>query len=515
MSDLARDRFDLVVVGSGAAGLSAALRAADLGTRVGVLTAGPLLAGSSPRAQGGVAAAIGADDTPALHARDTLRVGAGLNDASAVDVLTRFGTRSVLSLRAAGVPFAEDLGLEAGHARRRILHAGGGATGQVLTSALLARAQAHPCITLFEHSPVSALMVANGRVTGVEVACPGVSRVNRGPRVRALRRIPAPSVVLATGGYAALWSRTTNAPETRGTGLALAYQAGATLADLEFVQFHPTALALDGAPALLLSEALRGEGARLIDDDDHDVIDPLLPRDVLARALHRELSSGRRVYLSLRHLDPGHVYAHFSSLAAKLEDASGLDLARDRLPVAPAAHYCMGGIRTDTWGRTDVPGLYAAGETACSGVQGANRLASNSLLECLVFGARTAEAALQDAGNAAATWHTTPLPVSDVQRAPRLTIETPLGTTLDRDVGVERSGDDLAHLVATLPDPDAEAATPTADLQVAALITCAALVRRESRGAHFRTDYPEPDPSWRGRIHWRRCQAPVFEEVSA
>ena len=323
-------------------------------------------------------------------------------------------------------------------------------------------------------------------------------------------------MVLATGGYAALWSRTTNAPETRGSGLALAYQAGATLADLEFVQFHPTALALEGAPALLLSEALRGEGARLIDDDDHDVIDPLLPRDVLARALHRELAGGRRVYLSLRHLDPDHVYAHFSSLAAKLTDASGLNLARDRLPVAPAAHYCMGGIRTDTWGRTDVAGLYAAGETACSGVQGANRLASNSLLECLVFGARTAEAALEDAGKHAATWDTIPLltRAPAVHSALRATIEAPLGTALDRDVGVERNGDELAHLIADLPDPDA-GTTPSADLQVAALITRAALLRRESRGAHFRTDYPESDPSWRGRIHWRRGQAPVFEEVSA
>ncbi len=606
MSDLL---FDVVVVGSGAAGLSAALRAADLGVRVGVLTAGPLLAGSSPRAQGGVAAAVGADDTPALHARDTLLVGAGLNDARAVDVLTRFGTRSVQRLREAGVPFAEDLGLEAGHARRRILHAGGGATGQVLTSALLERAEAHPCITLLDHSPVTSLVLEAGRVVGVEVACatadfPQAASTEPAPRsgdlphavaaesapqpvnlqpastepaprsgdlpdaaaaesaaqhlnlqpasiepssqrgdfqgaqplgpserpfrarASAMRRITARAVILATGGYAALWSRTTNAPETRGSGLSLAYQAGATLADLEFVQFHPTALDLDDAPALLLSEALRGEGARLIDDDDHDVINPLLPRDVLARALHRELASGRRVYLSLRHLDPDHVFAHFSALAAKLKDASGLDLARDRLPVAPAAHYCMGGIRTDTWGRTDVPGLYAAGETACSGVQGANRLASNSLLECLVFGARTAEAALQDASQQAATgeparasWdtiplpsHTTPSSVDSSRRVMAEISETALGATLDRDVGVERSADQLRGLVATLPVPDD---APPVDLQVASLITRAALLRRESRGAHFRTDYPEPDPSWRGRIHWRRGQAPVFEEVFA
>jgi L-aspartate oxidase len=329
-----------------------------------------------------------------------------------------------------------------------------------------------------------------------------------------MRRITARAVILATGGYAALWSRTTNAPETRGSGLALAYQAGASLADLEFVQFHPTALALEGAPTLLLSEALRGEGARLIDDDDREVVNPLLPRDVLARALHRELSHGRRVYLSLRHLDPDHVYAHFSSLAAGLKDAAGLELARNRLPVAPAAHYCMGGIRTDTWGRTDVAGLYAAGETACSGVQGANRLASNSLLECLVFGARTAEGALDNARQGPATWDTTALPARapELEGSRHLMTDADLGNFLDRDVGVERNGDNLARLVADLPDPDE---SPAADLQVAWLTARAALLRRESRGAHFRTDYTEPDPSWRGRIHFRRGQAPVFEEVFA
>jgi L-aspartate oxidase len=490
--------LDLVVVGSGAAGLSAALRAAELGARVAVLTAGALLAGSSPRAQGGVAAAVGADDTPALHANDTLHVGGGLNDARAVDVLTGEATHSLEPLRDV---FADDLGLEAGHARRRILHAGGGATGQVLTSALLARALDNSRITLVDHSPVTALALSDGRVTGV------VAR----------RKFEARAVMLATGGYAALWGRSTNAPETRGSGLGLAYQAGATLADLEFVQFHPTALAIPNQPALLLSEALRGEGARLMDERDREIANPLLPRDVLARALHAHLTAGHQAFLSLRHLDPNTVYAHFSALAQAVLDASGLDLARDYLPVAPAAHYCMGGIRADTWGRTDVAGLYAAGEVACSGAQGANRLASNSLLECLVFGSRTAEAALGDPPDASATWHTTSLPADLVRSSPTNVIAAigagALGKCLDRDVGVQRGAPRLTRLAAELPEPDN---APTSDLLLASLICRSALLRQESRGAHYRADYPRSDDTaWRGRIHWRRGQPPVFEEVSS
>jgi L-aspartate oxidase len=491
--------FDLLVVGSGAAGLSAALRAADLGARVGVLTAGQLLAGSSPRAQGGVAAAVGADDAPALHAADTLAVGAGLNDASAVDVLTREGSRSMQQLWDDGMPFEDDLGLEAGHARRRILHAGGGATGQVLTRALLSRAAGHPLVELIENSPVTALaQSAWGRVDGAYVG---------------RRLFSARAMILATGGYAALWGRSTNAPESRGAGLVLAWRAGASLADLEFVQFHPTALSLVGRPAFLLSEALRGEGALLLDAGGSPVVDPLLARDVVARALHRHVRSGRgQVFLSLRHMEASHVYARFGRLAATVRDF-GLDLARDRLPVAPAAHYCMGGVRTDTWGRTDVAGLYAAGEVACTGVQGANRLASNSLLECIVFGARAAEAALSDAPATAATWTTVELAgehlASAEQRFEAVAPEI-LGAWLDDDLGVERDPRRLAPLIARLPQPEA---TPAADLALAALIARAALLRAESRGAHFRVDAPEPDPMWRGRIVWRRGHPPAFEEV--
>jgi L-aspartate oxidase len=437
---VAEQRFDLVVVGSGAAGLSAARRAAELGARVAMLTAGAPLAGSSPRAQGGVAAAVGADDAPALHAADTLAVGGGLNDRAAVAVLTAEGTDSVRRLIDDGVPFDDDLGLEAGHARRRILHAGGAATGHILTSALLEQVVEDERITLFAHTRADALLTRRGRVVGVHSGA---------------RTFGAPATVLATGGYAALWGRTTNATESRGTGLVLAYLAGASLADLEFVQFHPTALCLPGQPAFLLSEALRGEGARLLDAAGQDVVDPLLPRDVVARALHRHLRTRGAVFLSLRHLDAAHVRGRFPSLVGRLAEL-GLDLARDPLPVAPAAHYCMGGIRTDTWGRTDVGGLYAAGESACTGVQGANRLASNSLLECLVFGARAAQAALTDGPDTQAAWATRALPAgadmpSGSQRLSAIDAAV-LGARLDVDLGVERDARRLGRLIADLPE---------------------------------------------------------------
>jgi L-aspartate oxidase len=494
---------ELIVVGSGAAGLSAALAAAERGAMVRLLTAGPLLAGSSPRAQGGVAAAVGADDSPGLHAADTLAVGGGLNDRRSVDVLVAEGRRAAWRLLADGVPFdgrpdQPDLGLEAGHARRRILHAGG-ATGQTLTAALLARTVEHLRVTVQAHTPVESLVLDGGRVVGVQA----VGSVYR-----------ADAVVLATGGYAGLWGRTTNAPESRGSGLALAWQAGASLADLELVQFHPTALELPGRPAYLLSEALRGEGAQILDAAERPFVDPLLPRDVVARAIARRREQGP-VYLSLRQLDPLAVKRRFPEIAAQLAEWQ-LDLARDLLPIAPAAHYCMGGVRTDRWGRTDLAGLYAAGEVACAGVQGANRLASNSLLECLVFGERAAQAALTDRTPRPARWSRgplpseTPLPSSTANQAP-----TPadLAARLDRDLGVERQAERLAALLADLPDPDAASSPDGAWL--AALATRAALLRQESRGAHFRADAPETQPAWRGHLHWQHGQAPSFEPIPA
>ncbi len=522
---------DLLVVGSGAAGLATTLAAIERGARVTLLTAGPLLSGSSPWAQGGVAAVFDTEDSPEQHAADTLAVGAGLNDAEAVGVLTRGGVRAARELIAAGVPFdggpaGPDLALEAGHHRRRILHAGGGATGRAVTATLLARVVEHPLVRVRPHTPAEELLLDGGRVGDVRSGA---------------RTYEARATVLATGGYAALWSRTTNTPDSRGAGLALAYRAGATLADLEFVQFHPTALVLPDHPAFLLTEALRGEGALLVDRAERPIVDPLLARDVVARAVARHRRDAGPVYLSLRGLAPTFVHERFPNISERLREW-GLDLARDLLPVAPAAHYCMGGVRSDSAGRTDLPGLYVAGEVACTGVQGANRLASNSLLECLVFGRQAAEAALTDAPDAAARWATSAPPspqfwgeraIDNAETSTKATASpasftpqgwaagganpahdsrlpttaAPLGDRLDRDLGVERDAARLTALIADLSAPD------DATL-VARLAASAALLRRESRGAHYRTDAPETAPRWRGHILWRRDTAPGFEEIA-
>jgi L-aspartate oxidase len=498
---------DLLVVGAGAAGLIAALSASALGAQVTLLTAAAssLDAGSSPRAQGGIAAALGPDDSPARHAADTLAVGAALNDPAAVDTLVAEGQLAVEQLLADGVPFeiadgsgTPELGLEAGHSRHRIVHAGAGATGRVLSQALAARVRGDPRIDLLPDTSADELILDHGRVAGVRAA---------------RERFLGHAVVLASGGFAALWARTTNHPTNRGQGLSLAFRAGASLADLEFVQFHPTALDLPGQAAFLLSEALRGEGARLVDARGREVVDPLLPRDVVARALHHHRLTLGPVYLSLAHLDPERICRRFASLAHVLGEL-GLDLARDPLPVAPAAHYCMGGIRTDLFGRTDVAGLYAAGEVACTGAQGANRLASNSLLECLVFGRRAAQTALDDADRAHASWTTGPLPSADALPPSVSTDDRqPLAERLDRELAVERDASGLTRLLTGLPDPDWLASS--AEPLLAALVGRAAWLRHESRGAHFRRDAPDTDPTWRGRIHWRAGAPPGFESLDA
>lgn len=458
---------DLVVVGGGVAGLSAALAAAeaDEGARVLVLAKAPVAASNSWQAQGGVAAAVGRGDSPELHAEDTERAGRGLCRPSAVRVLTAEAPARIEELVERGVAFDAGLGREGGHSARRVVHAGGAETGRAIAEVLAGRVRAHPRIEVArEH--VSRLWVDEGRCAGVVTERGAVS---------------AQATLLATGGYAALWQRTTNPLGAIGEGLTLAYRAGASLADLEFVQFHPTALVADG---FLLSEALRGEGALLVDEDGARFTDELAPRDVVTRAI----AARGRASLDLRPVER----SRFPTLMATLERA-GYDPAAEPIPIAPAAHYTVGGVVTDLDGRTTLDGLFAAGECACTGVHGANRLASNSLLECLVFGRRAGRAAL---GEPRIRPESTPAPV-----AAEPVVDGDVRRALWRDAGVIRSGAELAHLLVAQP-------------LLPRLIAVGALERRESRGGHFRSDFPATDDAFAGHIVLRRGEQARLEPWS-
>jgi len=436
---------DVAIVGAGVAGLTAALTAADAGASVLVVAKGAVDSSNSWAAQGGIAAAVGADDDPSLHAADTLAAGRGLCRESAVRLLTGEAPARIADLVALGVRFDEGLGREGGHSRSRVVHAGGAETGRRIAEVLAARARAHPRIRIEER------------------------------RVDSVGSLPARAAVLATGGYAALWQRTTNPRGAIGEGLLLARAAGAALADLEMVQFHPTALLDDG---FLLSEALRGAGATLLDDDGERFTDELAPRDVVARAIAARDGAS----LDLRAIERD----RYPSLMATLERA-GYDPAAEPIPVSPAAHYAIGGIVTDLDGRTSVPGLYAAGECACTGVHGANRLASNSLLECLVFGRRAALAAIEG-----------PPLAGDRPPPSRARAD---GAALWRHAGLMRNADGLSQLL----DSRSE---------LVRLVARSALARTESRGVHFREDFPAEDARLAGHLVIRPGGEPELESWS-
>ena len=458
----------VAVVGAGLAGLWAALTAADAGADVTLVTTGDMDAAASYWAQGGIAAALGPDDSPARHAADTLAAGRNACRTSAVDVLSRETPERIAELERLGVRFDREqdgglsLGCEGGHRLRRVAHAGGSATGRALVVALCERVARHPRIVVLEHTRATALLRRHGR-------CAGLLAERAGTAVA----LSARATVLATGGAAALWQRTTNPRGAVGSGLLLAHAAGAELADLEFVQFHPTALVTrNGGDGFLLTEALRGEGAQLIGADGERFVDELAPRDQVALAIAGQLRErpGRPVLLDLRNI----ALQAFPNIAAAL-GPEGFHPDRDPIPVAPAAHYAMGGIVTDLDGRSTVPGLFAVGECACTGLHGANRLASNSLAECLVFGRRAGLASAEE-----------PQPRGEAVAAAGYGLPAVKESTRERLwrwAGVERDAGELRLL---LDDPH----------PLARLVATAALARTETRGAHQRRDFPAADPAF-------------------
>jgi L-aspartate oxidase len=445
------------------------LRAAERGGNVCVVSRTPLSQSASFWAQGGLAAALEPGDSPERHAADTIAAGRGLCRPAAVQVLVDAAPGAVRDLLERGVVFDLDhegrlaLGLEGGHTSRRIVHSGGSQTGHELTSKLAAMVAGEERIQVRERTSATALWSDGERCHGVVT--------DGGP-------IGAAATVIATGGAAALWSRTTNPRGAIGAGPVLAAAAGADLADLEFCQFHPTALALPGSSfdGVLVTEAIRGEGAKLLADDGERFTDELAPRDaVTAAILDRMQADGvADVKLDLREIDP----ARFPNVFASLAEA-GLNPRTEPVPVAPAAHYMMGGVAVDLDGRSSLPGLYAVGEASCTGLHGANRLASNSLSECFVFGSRTAAAAVEEAGG------------DERPALPEGSFEPPTQETRDavwRRAGPKRNPDDLASLVCN-------------PYLLATAIARCALQRRESRGGHLRTDCPATDSGLDG-IHF-------------
>jgi len=476
-----------VILGAGLAGLTAALAAAP--RRALVLSPTPLATGcSSAWAQGGMAAALSDEDAPALHAADTLAAGAGLCDPAAVELLTTEGPDAVRALATLGAPFDRQpdggfvLSLEAAHAKARVARVGGDGAGAAIMAAVIAAVRAAPGIEIRENARARRLLQdATGRVVGLIAEIDG-----------ALVEILAPAVILATGGVGGLYAVTTTPAEVRGEGLGLAALAGAEIADPEFVQFHPTAIDIGRDPAPLATEALRGEGAILINAPqgqeggrafmaDYHPAKELAPRDVVARAIHAERAAGRGAFLDAATAVGAHFDSEFPAVFAACMSA-GIDPRVQPIPVTPAVHYHMGGVATDLDGRTSLPGLLAAGECASTGVHGANRLASNSLLEAAVFGARAGRAAK------ALNFGGEPLPAEPTPDLPDAAFQT-LRHAMSRDAGVIRDADGLTRLVAALDVLEA-AHGPAPTLVAAQLIARAALARQESRGGHFRADFP-------------------------
>ncbi len=513
---------DVLIIGSGLAGMRAALEV-NSSLSVLIITKDGWMESASAVAQGGIAAVIDPQDSFQAHIADTLTAGGSLCDPVVVEHVVREAPRRIEELIAWGAQFdrAEErlaLGREGGHSRDRIVHAFGDATGQEVVRAVGHQIRARENIELWRRTYAIDLLTHQGRCCGAVVW-----NQEHGKTL-----VWAKQTILATGGAGQLYRETTNPAVATGDGMALAYRAGAELRDMEFVQFHPTLLYIAGSSRSLISEATRGEGAWLVDRygrrfmTDYDPRGELAPRDVVSLAIVSQMERTRHpnVYLDMTHLDPQRVRARFPSIAAICAEFN-LDITRDRIPVRPGAHYMMGGVTVDLQGRTTVPGLWAAGEVSCTGLHGANRLASNSLLEALVYGAHAGAGASQEALGTGDSFTALPVANAPVQSPSEPLnlddIRNSLQALMWRNAGVRR---DAEGLLDALTDIDRwcryvlprQFTDPTGwQLQnmlcVARLVICAALERQESRGAHVRTDFPNADDAWKRHITFRREEA--------
>jgi L-aspartate oxidase len=505
--------YDYIIVGSGIAGLYTALLAKEVGS-VLILTKGSIEDCNTRHAQGGIAAPIGKNDSPELHFQDTINAGDGLCDPEAVRILVTEAPDRIADLIKFGVPFDTldgeiALTREAAHSVPRILHAGGDATGEHIEITLHQRVRASS-IKVLEFCLANQILTDSGKVTGVRAL---------DARTGLVEDYKCRFVILATGGSGRLFKYTTNSDVATGDGITLAFQTGAEITDMEFFQFHPTALRLPGVQPFLISEAVRGEGGLLRNVEgyrfmpDYTPDAELAPRDVVARSIIHEMrkTGSDRVFLDVTHIPARKVTTRFPNIYRFCLD-HGLDICKGLIPVAPAAHYFMGGVKVNIWGETNVTGLFAAGETACTGVHGANRLASNSLLEVVVFSKRIIERTREAVGTAAAS-KSNPIEYYHLQPHKKLRTTSKLNLTnlqslLWDKVGIVRSGEGLSKATDILATWHGSLAQPTDRPSYelnnmvinARLMAEAALLREESRGAHFRTDFPKPSSDWQKHI---------------